>query len=130
MLRESILKMQEKLQQEVPYLNNGGCIWFAVYFTKVLKEKGIPYKVYSCNWNHGSGRTYDDFQGASHIVLFTNDLGYFDGHKIIKKLNYRYIKHLKLKNLNKLAEKDDCWNDEYDISDNYKLNKIIKEFIL
>jgi len=122
--------MQEMLQKKIPDLNSGGCIWFAVYFTKILKEKGIPYKVYSCNYYNGTGKTYSSFDGSTHIVLYTNDLGYFDGHRIIKSLNYRYISHLKLKNLKRLAEKEGCWNDWYDIDQNKTLEKIIKNCVL
>lgn len=132
MFKNSILKMQQKLQEEIPDLNRGGCIWFAVYFVDILKQKKIPYKVYSCNDYEGTGRTYKEFNGSSHIVIYIDNLGYFDGHKFINHLNnFRYIKHLKLKNLQRLAEKEGCWNNEYDKSEyNNKLEQIIKNYIV
>lgn len=122
--------MQRKLQEEIPDLNMGGCIWFAVYFSDILKQKQISYKVYSCNYYHGTGRTYREFEGSQHIVLYVDNLGYFDGHKFFKCLDYRYVKHLKLKNLRRLAEKEGCWNNWYDIDCNEQLEQIIKSYML
>lgn len=127
-MKESIELMQIVLKKEIPDLNKGGCIHFAYYFTNVLKKLNIPYKVYGFN-TIKIGKTYNTFEAVDHIVVYLDGIGYLDGHKFLSKNPYRYQRHIKLKNLDKLRSSYYNWNYEYDIRLNPKLEKIINKYI-
>ena len=135
-LKSSIKAMQKELEIKIPYLNHGGCIWFAYYFEKALKRLNIPYKIYA--YHHSEiGKTYSDFHGVGHIVTYVNGIGLVDGYAIWSNLSFcdgytnkefQYRNKLRLKNLYRLAT-GPGWNHTYDTEYNSKLETIINTYI-
>lgn len=130
--------MQKELEKTIPYLNHGGCIWFAYYFEKALKRLNIPYKIYAYH-HEPIGTTYDSFDGVAHVVVYVENIGLVDGHIMWSNLTfysngesikrYSYKSKLRFKNIHKLAT-GRGWNRTYrkDIY-NSKLETIINTYI-
>lgn len=136
-LKSSIKAMQKELEIKIPYLNHGGCIWFAYYFEKALKRLNIPYKIYA--YHHETiGTTYSSFDGVGHIVTYVDGIGLVDGHEFWSNLTFgkrgytykrfQYKNKLRLKDLHKLAT-GGGWNHTYDTEYNSKLETIINTYI-
>ena len=83
-LIENIKEMQEKIKNNIPAINCGGCIHFAFYFSEKLKSLNIPYKIYCFNSEPIGRRTYNTFRPVDHVVVYIERIGYIDGKKIIK----------------------------------------------
>lgn len=135
-LKNSITQMQKELEKKIPYLNHGGCIWFAYYFEKALKKLNVSYKIYAYH-HEPLGTTYRSFDGAGHILVYIDNIGLIDGHEIWSNIpiiykytkQYRYKNKLRLKNLYKLAT-GKGWNYTYN-KDKYnsELETIINTYI-
>lgn len=128
--------MQKELEKKIPYLNHGGCIWFAYYFEKALKRLNIPYKIYAYH-HEPIGTTYSSFDGVGHIVTYVDGIGLIDGHEFWSNKSidrdyekqYDYKNELRLKNLYRLAT-GRGWNNTYN-KDRYNsiLETIINTYI-
>ncbi len=128
-----LIKIQKELLNKVPDLNWGGCIQFAYYFSNTLNLLNIPHKVLLCNkpCDGIPGRSYCKFRAVSHVILYVEGIGYFDGHKIMSKEylreTYSFIRTTKL-DLNLLRTNYE-WNDWYNISDNKIIINTIKKYL-
>lgn len=135
--RELIETMQVNISKSINYLNNGGCIHFAYYFSKALKSAGIPYKILLTNEEPIDIR-YDYFDPVSHVMVQIPGIGYIDGYDFYpEKDNYsdqwmeeRYSRHFLLSpiKMNKLRL-NYTWNQAYRLSQNDKLEKIINRHV-
>ena len=125
---------------KIPYLNNGGCVHFAYYLSNELSRYGYDYKIYGF-----FDQTFDttekyieifNFEGASHIVLYIKDIGYFDG-KIILEDPYKFYPHPKMYSiselpkeridLNEIRNRKRLWNSDYEKSKyNRKIHNTVK----
>lgn len=127
MLIDEISKLHEILKVEIPTLNNGGCIHFAYYMSKRLKELNVPHSVYLFDYIPVYN-TYKHFQSVTHVGVYIPGIEGFDGHKFkpFKKL-YDYKRKVTL-NLDRLRN-DYKWCEVYDCNNNQKLEKFINTYI-
>lgn len=124
-LKEVIEKIQEELKHHIPYLNHGGCIHFAYYFSNVLDLLNIDYKIYALNCDT-IGRTYNTFAPVNHIVVFIDGIGFVDGH--VTEVNPRYKCKCQIKLNPNVLRKQYRWNNYYDIEDNKVIKEVLKKY--
>lgn len=127
MLVDEISKLQAVLNKEVPDLNCGGCIHFAYYMSKRLKELNIEHSVFLFDYIPVYN-SYKHFKTVTHVGVYIPGIEGFDGHKFrpFKKM-FDYRRKVTL-NLDKLRN-DYEWNYEYDTSQNQKLEQFINTYI-
>lgn len=130
-LKSKIESMQEELCDRIYSLNSGGCIHFAHYFSKALKNLGVPYKIYALDRNELYFSSYGNFHSVNHVVVYVEGIGYIDGHETVKdpRESYRYRRHIKLKDTDRLRFDYD-WSPFY--SGGYYnpiLEKIVNKYI-
>lgn len=122
-LHKQILNIQKEISARITYINNGGCIHFAYYLSKRLKELAIPHKVYFLNIHHNieEGDTVD------HVMVKVDGIGLIDGTKINKSFsNYGKRKHTP--NLEKIRFHNN-WRTTYKKTQNQVLQNIIRKHL-
>lgn len=134
-LEENIIKLQQKLKKNVKRLNNGGCIHFAYFFSKKLKELNVNHKIVFIN-EIPISISYNDFYPTVHVLIHIPEIGYIDGHDFFTRLEdvfieyseEEYYKHVKLSNkkLNTFR-KVKGWNCMYDTKHNKTIEKSINK---
>ena len=127
MLVDQISKLQEVLADEIPTLNLGGCIHFAYYCSKRLRELNIEHSVFLFDYVPVYN-AYKHFKGVTHVALYIPGIEGFDGHKFspFKRL-YDYRRKVTL-NLDRLRN-DYEWNHDYDTRNNQKLEELVNTYI-
>ena len=132
-LEEKIHNLQDKISEEICLINCGGCIHFAYYFSRRLKELNIEHKIAFMD-DYNIRLEYKNFEPVRHVMVYIPNIGLIDGTSIKKKNSFvrgtYYFKITdcslkKLDNFRRLFK----WNFQYDQKNNEKLDKLIKKFI-
>lgn len=130
-LEQSIRELQRQVRNEIEYINSGGCIHFAYYFSKKLTKLGVDHKIYFTDYEP-IYLNYDNYQASSHVMVYIPKIGYIDGyelHKTRKTIGREYysvrtkISTKKLDNFRNCY----CWNPTYDTDQNKKLESLIEK---
>ena len=129
-LRQKLELINAGLIAYCPNINFGGCVHFAYYLIKRLKELKVECKVVLCDRYFTSGFKYSRLYPINHVMVYIKELDcYVDGHKMCKKVPEEYSKHpmfnMSTKKLNYFRNLDG-WNACYDVNNN---NKIIRSLL-
>ena len=130
---ENINALQIELRDKIEELNSGGCIYFAYYFSKRLRELQIPHKIVFCDYSKYLPDLIKKEVAMNHVMVHINNIGYIDGHdtfKTKKTVPYRCIEKRSLKqvNLDNFIN-NGCWSNCYDKNDNIYLESAINKYI-
>ncbi len=129
-MKTKIKNLQKAITENIYYLNCGGCIHFAYFFSKKLRELNIYHKV--CFTSDSEiDLSYRGFASVMHVTIYIPGIGYIDGKSTKDKLIEMYnveTDHISLTKLNRLRREYE-WNHDYDIDQNRKLNNLIKKYI-
>lgn len=131
-LNDRIIEMQNEISSKIQDLNSGGCAKFAYYFSNALREIGISCEIYFCEDEDIIPNSINKFDGAPHLVVKLNDIGYIDGYKTFTKRKildeYGGLRKAKI-NIGKVINNKSYWNPTYDTSQDSKLRTIIKRHL-
>ncbi len=144
---EQIASLNEKLENELPYINHGGCglftkllyeklvadhptikiIWFDSYLSAEERNDLITY---TTNNGYGDGR--GNSLSCSHIMIELYGF-HIDGHTIYKQFDHQwanrtYQGYFTIDELN-LAIKYGYWNSMYDKSKTPVVEKLIDKIL-
>lgn len=78
-LGEKIKNLQLEIQFRIDHINEGGCIHFAYFLSKKLKELKISHKIIYLN-----SSPLEKPRSCAHVVVYIPNIGYVDGRKTIK----------------------------------------------
>lgn len=129
-LRQRLEIINAGLIAYCPELNCGGCVHFAYYLTKKLKELDIKSEVVLCD-NYPLGTAdYKHLHPVNHVMVYIEDFGYVDGHNIYSSTRHRYRRKYKfsLKKLDYYRNMNG-WNEDYDTTDNRKIEYFINKHL-
>ena len=130
-MKDKIAKLQKEIRNKISRINHGGCIHFAYYFSKRLRELGIEHKVVFNNHSPIDLR-YDWFDPCYHVCVYVDGIGYIDGLETGSipwgPTDYIRRANVSLKKLD-YFRKELEWNDLYDTRQNKTVEKLIKKFI-
>ena len=129
MLRERIIKMQNDIRFKIDCMNQGGCVHFAYYFSKRLRELGIDHKIaFGCY--DKIDLTYNYYIPSAHLMVYIPEIGFIDGINTSNSINYprRRVVSMSLTKLDYFRSELE-WNSCYETKQNSKLEKIINKFI-
>ena len=121
--------MHYEMESKVPYLNNGGCVHFANFFSKKLTELGIEHSIIYFNYER-VGRTYFTFSPVAHVAVKIKNVGVVDGFRTRSQSDFkkRYgnaqIRDFDLDLISKYCG----WNPSYSLSYNKKVKSIINKY--
>lgn len=131
-MKDKIKKLQKKIFKEISYINNGGCIHFAYYFSKRLRELGIEHSV---AFRHTTqfDLTYARYDPSQHVAIYIEGIGYIDGESTVQDFKedcyiVKVSKSISLKKLNYFRNEYE-WNDWYDTEQNHKVEQLINKYI-
>ena len=132
-LSEQVSGLQKEIRKSIDALNSGGCINFAYYFSKKLRELNIDHKVVFTDYDK-INFTYKKFVAVSHVLIYIDNIGWIDGEETytndsFKKTYARQLKKISLVKLNNLRSYKYGWNVWYERSQNAKLEKLINKHI-
>ena len=132
-LSEQVSGLQKEIRKSIDALNCGGCINFAYYFSKKLRELSIDHKVVFTDYDK-INFTYKKFVAVSHVLIYIDNIGWIDGEETytndsFKKTYVRQLKKIPLVKLNNLGSYKYGWNVWYKRSQNAKLEKLINKHI-
>lgn len=131
-MKNKINKLQKKISEKIEFINNGGCIHFAYYFSKRLRELGIEHSV---AFRHITqfDLTYARYVPSEHVAIYIEGIGYIDGESTVQdfKENYYIVKVSKRISLKKLDyfRNGHGWNDLYNTEQNHKVGQLINKYI-
>lgn len=131
LLVDKISTLQSKISKSIYGINFGGCIHFAYYFSKRLKELNIDHKIVFTDYVP-INLSYDQFTSVSHVAVYIKNIGYIDGEDIHEDTSFKkqYIRHVKVSTKKLDAFRNGYeWNDEYDIFQNSRLEILINKYI-
>lgn len=130
LLEDQIKKLQNDINKNIDYINNGGCIHFSYFFSKRLRELNIKHKVAFHDYDKIS-LSYNKFNSVFHVTIYIENIGFIDGNVINKKNNYTYIRKISNISLIKLNSfrNDYKWNNTYNTKQNNKLELLINKYI-
>lgn len=128
-----IFNLQKDIEKHIDCINEGGCVHFAYYFSKKLSLLKIINHIVFLDKNHPIKISYRDFEAFNHAMVFIPDIGYIDGRKTaedIKDLGYIYKRSkISLVKLDNFRNMRGMWSSDYDVKQNYLLQKLIDEHI-
>ena len=132
-LPEQVSRLQKEIRKSIDALNSGGCINFAYYFSKKLRELNIDHKVVFTDYDK-INFTYKKFAAVSHVLIYVDNIGWIDGEETytntsFKKNYVRQLKKIPLVKLNNLRSYKYGWNNWYEKSQDTKLEKLINKHI-
>ena len=131
-MKDKIKKLQREIFQEISCINQGGCIHFAYYFSKRLRELGIEHSV-AFRQTTQFDLTYAGYAPSQHVAIYIEGIGYIDGVSTIQDFKEDYYivrvsKSVSLKKLNYFRNEYE-WNDLYDTEQNHKVEQLINKHI-
>jgi hypothetical protein len=128
-LREKIELLQKYLNRQMPYLNEGGCVHFAYFFSRRLTELNISYKIILLDYDNIKYKLSNN-EGVSHVVVYIQGIGYIDGHETKKQIKRNVYNKLpyQLSSTNYIR-KHYSWNDTYNVKQNRLLSRMINKII-
>ena len=131
-MKDKINKLQKKISKEIDCINSGGCIHFAYYFSKRLRELRIEHSV---AFRHPSqfDLTYAGYFPSEHVAIYIEGIGYIDGESTVQDFKEDYYivrvsRSISLKKLNYFRNEYE-WNDWYDTKQNRKVEQLINKYI-
>ena len=131
-MKDKINKLQKKISEEIEFINCGGCIHFAYYFSKRLRELGIEHSVAFRDITQFD-LTYARYTPSQHVAIYIEGIGYIDGISTVQdfKQNYYIVKVTKSISLKKLDyfRNEYEWNYLYDTEQNHKVGQLINKYI-
>ena len=131
-MKDKIKKLQREIFKEISWINNGGCIHFAYYFSKRLRELGIEHSV---AFRHKTqfDLTYARYGPSQHVAIYIEGIGYIDGESTVQdfKEDYYIVRVSKSVSLKKLDyfRNEYKWNNLYDTEQNRKVEQLIYKYI-
>lgn len=134
-LKIKIRNLQEELIDSLEFINYGGCVHFAYYFSNALKELKIDHKVVFLANRSNIDESIKNYDTFSHIMIHIPKIGYVDGHDTFKtKRDLNSYESMRKKSSKKtdlnLFRMRPGWNTEYDTSNNEYLEATINKYIL
>lgn len=124
-LKQSIIEIQKSLKKDVRLLNDGGCVHFAYYFSKKLKEHNINHKIVLYDCYEKPFEALQSFGGISHVSIYIKGIGYIDGHSTYKLRQQKSVlikpEHLNLNTIRNF----NGWNKSYELENNSIVRKVI-----
>lgn len=131
-MKDKIDKLQKKISKKISCINQGGCIHFAYYFSKRLRELGIEHSV---AFRHTTqfDLTYARYYPSEHVAIYIEGIGYIDGTSTVQDFREDYYivrvsKNISLKKLNYFRNEYE-WNDWYDTEQNRTVEQLINKYI-
>ena len=73
-LEEKIHNLQDKISEEICLINCGGCIHFAYYFSRRLKELNIEHKIAFMD-DYNIRLEYKNFEPVRHVMVYIPNIG-------------------------------------------------------
>jgi len=141
---EQIQELQSTIRVKIINLNSGGCVHFAYYFSKRLKELKIDHSITLVNESYDDpiSITYKGFQPVMHILVHIPEIGYIDGYSTYNILSkgsflngsrsrvfYKKISKISVKKLDYFRQTG-AWNPIYNVNQNKSLESIINSIIV
>ena len=131
-MEDKIKKLQKKICEEISCINQGGCIHFAYYFSKRLRELGIKHSIVFQHDTYFT-LTYKNYIPSRHVTVYIEGIGHIDGESIMQSFEagisvVRSSERISLTKLNYFRNELE-WNFMYDTSQNYKVKKLINKYI-
>lgn len=123
-----IQSLQRKISKKIHCLNSGGCVHFAYYFSKKLRDLEIEHKIVYLD-DQEISLVKSEFEPVNHVCIYIPHVGYIDGYKTLKKIPA----HLKYKKFSVDTTKVNyfrlsySWNSSYELRQNDLLEEIINE---
>ena len=128
-----IFDLQKDIEKHVDFINEGGCVHFAYYFSKKLSLLKIENYIVFLDKSNPIKISYRDFNSFNHAMVFIPDIGYIDGVKTIqdvKEYGYRYKRSkISLTKLDNFRNMEGMWCSNYDTEQNFLLQELINEHI-
>lgn len=127
--------LQKIIRSKIEFLNDGGCIHFAYFFSKRLTELEIPHKIFATS--HWVKLSYNvkNFLPPTHIMIYIDGIGYIDGYETVLREDFKSIKlkyhihgKLSIKKLN-IFRHINGWNKMYHKTQNPLLSKLINRYV-
>ena len=149
-LKKAIYEIHFKILIQIPYINQGGCGWFAYYFASKLKELGIPYSIFVIDGHNEISyknqvleqikkkeikrltKRVVNIIGASHIMVHIDDDFLVDGKSINRVNEYNNEKlHMGIYSFEslELVLRKASWVKLYNTNQNEDLKNIIYQSI-
>ena len=131
-MEDKINKLQKEISKEIKFINQGGCIHFAYYFSKRLRELGIKHSIVFQHDTYFT-LTYKNYIPSQHVVVYIEGIGYIDGESTMQSFEdgmsvVRFSERISLTKLDYFRNKFK-WNFLYDKSQNRKVEKLINKYI-
>ena len=131
-MEEKINKLQKEILKKIKCINQGGCIHFAYYFSKRLRELGIKHSIVFQHDTYFT-LTYKNYIPSHHVVVYIEGIGYIDGESTMQSFEdgmsvVRFSERISLTKLDYFRNKFE-WNFIYDKSQNRKVEKLINKYI-
>ena len=131
-MEDKINKLQKEISKEIKFINQGGCIHFAYYFSKRLRELGIKHSIVFQHDTYFT-LTYKNYIPSQHVVVYIEGIGYIDGESTMQSFEdgmsvVRFSERISLTKLDYFRNKFE-WNFIYDKSQNRKVEKLINKYI-
>lgn len=131
--KKGLEELQQYLIKKVKYLNCGGCIRFAYYFSEYLTYNNIQHKiVFASPKKINFNLKHRNKLMIYHVLVYIPTIGYIDGHdtRSYADLDYYFIKQRKLK-LEQLAKwmTKKKWNNDYKLFHDKTILRAIKLFL-
>lgn len=131
-MKDKINKLQKKISEKIECINYGGCIHFAYYFSKRLRELGIEHSV-AFRHTIQFDLTYARYIPSEHVAIYIEGIGYIDGESTVQdfKEDHYIVKVSKSISLKKLDyfRNEYEWNYLYDTEQNHKVGQLINKYI-
>lgn len=125
-LRKYINELHCRISSEISWINQGGCVHFAYYFSKKLRQLGIKHSIVLIDYCYIDEKQFNKY-GANHVTVYIPKIGLVDGEHVRKERDYPYKEFSEHSKLSFKVRHKDVWNDWYDTRQNNKVRKIIKE---
>ena len=131
-MEDKINKLQKEISKEIKCINQGGCIHFAYYFSKRLRELGIKHSIVFQHDTYFT-LTYKNYIPSRHVVVYIEGIGYIDGESTMQSFEdgmsvVRFSERISLTKLDYFRNKFE-WNFMYDESQNREVEKLINKYI-
>lgn len=131
-MEDKINKLQKEISKEIKFINQGGCIHFAYYFSKRLRELGIKHSIVFQHDTYFT-LTYKNYIPSQHVVVYIEGIGYIDGESTMQSFEdgmsvVRFSERISLTKLDYFRN-EFAWNSLYDKSQNRKVEKLINKYI-
>ena len=128
-LLRQLWALEQDITKKVSHINWGGCVHFAYFLSKRLRELGIDHKIGYLHWDKIDMR-YKNMSSINHVTVYIDGIGFIDGEEILKHpyTTYKKIERTSLKKLD-YYRKNCQWNPDYDKRQNMLVKNLIYKHI-